>query len=224
MVLLPVIAFFAVLLAVVFRRHPDAAGRARALRRLALGLTVVYVIFIGAFIVGETFADPGGWEAVGLVALWVVPLAGLGLLGWKWPDRARVPLMAVTAAVVAVNVWYTFDTQHWRTFENAHGPVRGVAAFALGAALSAYAYRRPLPGGVLLLVVGVIPVALSMLATGGLGMSSFGALASPAVLVGLLYLGSSTVHGTTSAPPGRGASPKGSTRAPAGLLGHRRGS
>jgi low temperature requirement protein LtrA len=67
------------------RRQPDPAKRAVLLRRAGLGLMALSTFFFGAFIIGDTFADPGGWKAAGLVAAWAVPLAGLAALSWLRP-------------------------------------------------------------------------------------------------------------------------------------------
>jgi peptidoglycan/LPS O-acetylase OafA/YrhL len=128
------------------------------------------------------------------VALWLVPMVGLSLFAWFRCDRARPILTALTAMVVALSVWYVFDSHAWRTFENAHGPVRGIAIFALSAAIAVFGYRRPRWGGILLLVACVIPVLLSALASGGFGMSSLGALTAPAIITGALYLWSSGIE------------------------------
>jgi len=40
---------------------------ARLLRWSGFGLMALSAVLFGAFIVGETFGDPGGWTAVGLV-------------------------------------------------------------------------------------------------------------------------------------------------------------
>ena len=69
----PLVVVMALTLAVLFIWHRDRSSRARFLRRAGFILMALITFFFGAFIVGETFTDPGGWEAAGLVALWVVP-------------------------------------------------------------------------------------------------------------------------------------------------------
>ena len=82
------------------RRQPDPAKRAALLRRAGFGLMALSSFFFGAFIIGDTFADPGGWKAAGLVAAWAVPLAGLAALSWLRPRWAVYVLAALTAAVI----------------------------------------------------------------------------------------------------------------------------
>lgn len=200
--LLPlVVVLLAALLAAAIRRHPDAKGRALALRRMALGLTAAYTALVGLFVAGEILTDPGGGEGVGLVALWLVPLVVLGLLGWFRPDAARIPLTVLTGAVVAMSLWYAIADQSWQSFENSHGPVRAIASFALCAALGAFGYRRPLRGGILLLVASLVPVALQAAAGSGRGSTSLVALTSPGALVGILYLASLAPGGGAPVPP-----------------------
>ncbi len=49
-------------------RQPDPVRRATVLRRAGFGLMALSTFVFGAFITGDTFADPGGWKAAGLVA------------------------------------------------------------------------------------------------------------------------------------------------------------
>ena len=197
-------------------RHHDPAARGRALRRGGLGLTIVFTVLASLFIGGETFSDPGGWAAVGLVALWFVPMAILAAFAWRKPERALPLLGGLTALVVAASVWYAADSHAWRHFENAHGPVRAIAGFALSAALAALGFHRPRVGGLLLLVGAGGPVVLSMLATGGLHMASFVALSAPALLTAVLYLWAVAVE--AGATDGDG----GATPAHGGRTGRRR--
>ena len=206
------------LLAAAYRRHPDARGRARALRRIVLGFMGVFVVGGAFFIAGETFADPGGWKGAGLVALWLVPAVALSLWAWFRPDPAGDALEVLVVLTVGLAVWYALDAGSWRSFENAHGPIRAVALFALAAPLTLLGYHRPKRGGILLLGASVLPVVLAGLASGGLGMTSLGAIAGPAFVAGVLDLVSVTLRGVAGelAPPTepahrRRAGPRGPT-------------
>ena len=46
-------------------RQADPVKRAILLRRSGFGLMALSAFVVGAFIIGETFADPGGWKAAG---------------------------------------------------------------------------------------------------------------------------------------------------------------
>ena len=206
MIFLPFIVVAVVLLVVSYLRHRDAESRARSLRRSGFGLMFTYAALGSLFIIGETFSDPGGWAAVGWVALWLVPMVSLSLFAWFRCDRSEPILMVLTGVIVASSVWYAFDSDAWRAFENRHGPVRGVAIFALSAAIATFGYRRPRRGGVLLLVASAIPVLLSAVASSGLGLASLGALTAPAIITGVLYLLSSHLEDSARSP---GVSPSG---------------
>ena len=181
-----VIGLLAVVVAVYFTRHQDPLRRARFLRRTGFGFMALYVGFFGAFLVGETLVDPGGWRAIGLIAIWLVPLVGLCLVAWYLPDRAGWILSLFVAAIFGLSIWFAADPAAWRAFENRNGPVRAIIIFAVSAVLALWGLRRTLQAGLMLLIVGLVPV---LLAGGGKGgMSSLAAAASPAFIAGLLYL------------------------------------
>ncbi len=186
--LVPLLVIGSVVAMVLRRRH----GRVEPvafLRAMALSLAVLFTLFAGLFIVGETADDPGGGAAVALVAAWLVPMIVLVLLAWRWPGVAGVVLGVLVAVIVASGVWYALDTDAWRAFEDSHGPVRAVAVFALSLPLAVLAWRRPVLGGALLLIAGVVPGVLAMLATGRGGAPySTVAASSPAAMIGVLYL------------------------------------
>ena len=143
--------------------------------------------FFGAFVIGDTFADPGGWKAAGLVAAWAVPLAGLAALSWFRPGWAVYVLTVVAAAVIGVSIWFALNPHAWRSFENRHGPIRAVLTFVLVAAIAVLGLKRTSVAGVLLLAVGVIPLAVSSLGS-FLGFASLSVVSAAPVIAGILYL------------------------------------
>jgi len=171
------------------RRDDDAAARRgrRAPRLIAVGLAGLFAVLGGAFIVGSVMDDPGGLVAIGLIALWLVPMAGLCALAWRAPALAARVLSCLAALVVAGAIWFALDPHAWRTFENGHGPVRTIGVFALMLPLALLGWRRPEIAGTLLLVVGVVPVVVAAVTERG-GMPSTMAVAVPATLDGLLFL------------------------------------
>jgi hypothetical protein len=77
--------------------------RAQLLRRAGLVLMAAFT-FVGAvWIAGEAFADPGGWRAAGLVAMWLVPLAVLLAISWYRVAWATVLLSVLTLGVVCLS-------------------------------------------------------------------------------------------------------------------------
>ncbi len=197
-VLVPIVVVVVIVLAL--RRGRISA---RAYRQLGFAVSAVLGAVFGLFVAGETFTDPGGLAAVGLVALWLVPLVVLGWLAWARPDTASPILVAALGLVVAASIWYAVDPAGWRAFEDDHGPVRGVAAFVLGLALAVYGLRRTRSAGILLVVLGLVPV---LAAGSGHVQPSLFVLTSPALVTGLLYLLSATAarheEVTTGSPTG----------------------
>jgi len=174
--------------------------RAQFLRRAGLVLMAVFT-FVGAvWIAGEAFADPGGWRAAGLVAMWLVPLAVLLAISWYRLAWATVLLSALTAGVVSLSIWFAADSEAWRAFGNDNGPLRAIASFVLAAPIALLGWRRPLPAGVLLVVLGGVPVALSAASTLG-GLGSLAAVSLPPVLTGILYLLADVIARGASARP-----------------------
>lgn len=100
----PVVVVIVILAVVLLVRQPDPLKRARALKRAGFGVTAFFTAFFGLFVVGETFTDPGGWKALGLVAARAVPLAVLVALAWYRPDWATRLFAVLTAAVLAAAV------------------------------------------------------------------------------------------------------------------------
>lgn len=182
-----------VLLAVVpLIRHRDRAGRALALRRAGLGWMAVFALFFGAFIIGYTVDDPGGWTALLLVASWVAPLVALSWVAWSRPQWALPVLGVLLAAAVGYSAWTAFGWKAFRTFQNLQGPLDAIALFVVSFALAVLGWRRPLPAAVLLLVATVLPMVFNILGSGAPLSAAFGgslsAATAPGAVTGMLYL------------------------------------
>jgi hypothetical protein len=196
----PLLVVLLTLAVVYFVRHPEPARRARFLKKVAFILMMVTSGFIALFVAGETMDDPGGWEGIALVASWAAPVAGLAVAGWRWPDRAAPVFVALTAAVVVLGVWYAVDSDGWRSFEDAHGPIRTIVSFAVVTAMAFFAWKRPALGGWLMLAVAVVPVGLAS-AGGQRGSVALIAVSSPPLFAALLFLLSAYIAGHAAFPP-----------------------
>jgi hypothetical protein len=196
----PIILLIVIVAAMLLARQPDPAKRARILRRAGFGVMAFVTGLFGLFVVGDTFTDPGGWKAVGLVAAWALPLAALAALAWYRPGWAARLFAVLVAAVVGVSVWFAVNPEGWRALEDRHGPIRAIISFVLTAALALLGLQRTAVAGVLLLVLGVVPVLVSSLGT-PLGFASLAVVSSAPVIAGVLYLWSAAVAGG-SAPSG----------------------
>jgi hypothetical protein len=179
-------------------RQLDPVKRAVVLRRAGFGLMALSTFLFGAFIIGETSTDPGGWKAAGLVTAWAVPLAGLAVLSWLRPRWAVYVFTALAAAVIGVSIWFAENPQAWRSFEDRHGPIRAVITFVLVAAIAMLGLKRTAAAGILLLAVGIIPVAVSSLGS-LLGFASLSIVSAAPVITGILYLLSARMAGTETA-------------------------
>ena len=169
------------------RRQPDPGRRAVALRQTGFWVTAGLAFFFGAMLAGETFTDPGGWAAAGLVAAWAVPLAGLVALSWFRPGWAVWVLAVLSAAVIGASIWLALSPQAWRAFEDRHGPIQAVITFVVVAAIAVLGLKRTLAAGTMMVIVGVIPVAVSSL--GGLaGAAPLAVVSTMPVITGILYL------------------------------------
>ncbi|MDA8284216.1 MAG: hypothetical protein M0Z42_13205 [Actinomycetota bacterium] len=193
-----------VVLAVIFlARHRHGTVGARCFRRAGFGVTVLIAGFFGLFLVGETLSDPGGWEGVGLVALWAIPLALVCLLAWSRPDAAGWVFAPLVALVIGASVSFAVDPNGWRSFESHHGPVRAVIVFAVAVALAVWGLRRTMWAGMMLLVVGILPIVISSL--GHDGMASLVAASSAPAITGLLYVAAARLD--RRRPPPRADAP-----------------
>ena len=169
-----------------FARRGNPVRRARILRRTGFTLMVLNVAFFGTFLTGDTLSDPGGWKAIGLIAIWLIPLVALGLLAWFYPDRTGWLLAAVVAAVVGLSIWFAIDPAAWRAVENRNGPIRAVIVFVVSATLALWGLRRTMQAGVLLVIVGFLPILLSSFGRGG--MASLAVAGTVPFLTGVLYV------------------------------------
>ena len=201
-----VVAIAIALLIVAVVRQPDPVKRAVVLRRAGFGLMALSALFFGAFLIGDTFADPGGWKAAGLVAAWAVPLAGLAALSWLRPGWALYVLAVLTAAVIGASIWFALNPEGWRSFEDQHGPVRAVIIFVLVAVIALFGLKRTAAAGVLLVAAGIIPVAVSSLGS-FLGFASLSIVSAAPVITGVLYLVSAHLAGRPAPPADLGTGP-----------------
>jgi hypothetical protein len=107
----------------------DAATRARFLKRTGFLLMAASADFFALFVAGAFLTHPGGWSGLASVASW--PAAMLAVAGWPWPQRAVAVFAALTAAVIALEVWCAINPHGWRSFEDEHGPVSMIATFVV---------------------------------------------------------------------------------------------
>ena len=200
-----IIGVLVVLVVVMLARFRELSQRGRFLRWTGFWLMALFAVIFGVFIAAETVNDPGGWKAVGLVALWLVPLVALCLVAWlrsNWAGWILVPLVGVA---VGVSIWFALDPVAWRSFENQNGPVRVVMIFVLSGPLALWGLRRAMQAGAMLVIIGVLPMLIAG-AVGRGGMSSLAVASFAPLVTGLLYLSAAYLDRQVP-PPGEVASP-----------------
>lgn len=165
----------------------------RVLRVFSFTLVLLLGLGVALFIASETITDPGGWQAVGLIAIWGVPLLVLSLLAVTWPDlatEALVPLLVLVATfAVADAAIDLIDHDTW-------GPAGTIAVFTVGIPCGLLGWRHAARAGWMLIGASAIQfvAVLTQLARNegepirsALGGSS-GALVLPFLVLGVLFL------------------------------------
>lgn len=189
--------------ALVLAGGGDRAKRSLFLRRTALAAMSVSTALIGLFIASEALTDPGGWRATALVSAWLVPLAALSVLAWYRPAWAGAVLGAAVAGAAALAIWFAVDPGGLRAFEDHTGPVRAVLTVVLAMPVTLFGWHRPISGAVMLLVLAMVPPAVSLIGSSH-GEPSLLAVSTVPVFAGLLYLaaGPLSPRPGTSSPTG----------------------
>lgn len=201
-ILVPIVVLLAV---VPLFLHRDRVGRALALRRAGLGWMGLYTFTFGAFVIGDTADDPGGWAALLLTASWMLPLVALSWLAWSRPQRALPVLGVLLAAAVGYSAGAASGWDAFRALQSFEGPVDAIALFVVCVALAVLGWHRPLPAALLLLVSAILPMVFHMLGSGAPPSAALGgslaAATAPEALTGLLYLLSVLFEGRPTAHP-----------------------
>jgi len=180
------IVVVAVVLGVV-NRQKDPRRRATALTRTGAVLMAVFTVFGAAFIGGYAMDAPGGTAGLTMLLVWAVPMLVLAVLAWFWPAGTASLLMALTAAFIAVCVWFAIDPATARSFQAANGPVLAVGVVALAFPAAILGLKRTALAGWLLLALGALPLLITMLGRSG-PIASLAAASVVPLISGLVYL------------------------------------
>jgi hypothetical protein len=174
----------------------------KVLKWTGISLLGAFTVVAVLFTAGEALSDPGGWQGLGLVALWLIPLAALGWWFATHPDQGAKVATGLVVAMVLIDLWAAWGPGSWSAWENHHGPWRAVLTFAVGGLLAVLAIERTRRAGVLLVVLGGLTMVLSVSVRGS---SPLAVVAVPILLCGLMIL-ASTVGQDHSAADQRAAS------------------
>ena len=194
----------AVVLGVVLNRQKDPQRRATALTRTGAVLMAVFTVFGAAFIGGYAMEEPGGSAGLTMLLAWAAPMLVLAALAWFWPAGAAPLLVALTAAFVALCVWFAVDSTMARSFQEVNGPVLAVGVVALAFPAAILGLKRTALAGWLLLALGALPLLITVLGRSG-PIASLAAASVVPLITGAVYL--------LAARMARGSSASGSVRA-----------
>lgn len=162
--LLPLIAAVVVVVIVFFTiRDRDAEIRATILKGTGFALLALSTLFFVMLRVADTLHEHDGWAVVGAIAAWAVPMAILAAIAWLWPDVAIRVIAVLIAATIGLSIWFALDVDGWTAFEDRNGPIRDIVMFVLAAGTAVLALRRAAAAGVLLVILGAVPVAIASL-------------------------------------------------------------
>ncbi|NUU31956.1 hypothetical protein [Arthrobacter sp. C9C5] len=196
----------AVVLGVVLTRQKDPQRRATALTRAGAVLMAVFTVFGGAFIGGYAMEEPGGPAGLTVLLAWAGPMLVLAALAWFWPAGAAPLLVALTAAFVALCVWFAVDSTMARSFQEVNGPVLAVGVVALAFPAAILGLKRTALAGWLLLALGSLPLLITVFGRSG-PIASLAAASVVPLVTGVVY--------PLAARMARGSSTSGSVRAAA---------
>lgn len=193
---------------VLFLRQKTPARRALVLKRAGFIVTALFTLVFVLFVVGDTFTDPGGWKALGLVSAWAIPLVALAAIAWFRPNWAIRVLATLVAALIGISIWFAVNPEGWRSFENRNGPIRDVITFVVAAAVAMLGLKRAAVAGAMLLVLGIVPLVVTSLGS-LLGFPSLVIVTSAPFITGVLYLLSVAMKGRSPLRQGAEAGPEG---------------
>lgn len=180
---------------------------ARVLRIVALTSVALFGVVAGLFVAGETFIDPGGWEAAVLTAAWALPSIALGIMALLRPGPSAT-ILALLLALVAG--WVVVDSLADLVDRDAWGPVGSISMLALlipcgllGAHRAAVAGRLLLAGAAAQFVATVV----TMDRAGGQSLwsafgGSTGVLVLPFLVFSVLFLAVGAAERRTGHAPG----------------------
>lgn len=200
-----ILAVAAVVLAavvgVVIGPQQDPQRRAGTLVKTGLALMSVFTLLAGVFIGGYAMDEPGGQAGLMMILSWAAPTLVLAALAWFWPAGSAPLLVALTAVLVALCVWFALDPAAARSVQNANGPVLAVGVVAVAFAAAVLGLKRTRTAGWLLLALGAVPLLVTILAKSGPAASLAAASVVPLV-TGAIYLVASRMTRGSSTPDG----------------------
>jgi hypothetical protein len=160
------------------------------LRRGACALMLVFALLALPFVLGNLAEDPGGWAAVGISVLALVPLGALSV------QAARRPGTALRTLALCVGLLAVYAVVEAFLPQQGVGPVVAVGTIVLAVPLAVLGLKHARVAGALMVIDGLLPfIGLVAAAVrnadenGGFHLDgSSGAAGMPVLTVGLLLL------------------------------------
>jgi hypothetical protein len=188
----------AVVLGVAISRQKDLRRRSAALVKTGAALMAVFTVFGGAFIGGYAMDEPGGTAGVLMILAWAAPMLILAALAWFWPAGTAPLLLALTAAFVAICVWFAFDPTTTRSFQDANGPVLAVGVVALAFPAAVLGLKRTGLAGWLLLALGALPLLITIIGRSGPAASLAAASVVPLITAAVYLVAARMARGSST--------------------------
>jgi hypothetical protein len=171
-----------------------AKGIPAALRWSAVGVVALIVGVVGLVSTRFVLGDSGPAAVLGMLLPVLVPVAAATFLAARWPATGTWVLGGLVVLAAAWWVWYAVDPGGWSQVN--YGSPLGAPTLLLAIPLAVLGLRRPIPAGLLLLAVALLPYlaylpTLSGQPFPGLATSladSSTILTPPALLAGILLL------------------------------------
>ena len=204
-VILALGAIIVLAVVVVMTRSKDPQQRASVLLRTGAAIMAVFTVLAGIVIVGYALQDPGGTAGMLITLAWVVPMLILAAAAWFWPAPTAPLLLALSSAFIAACIWLAFDPAALRSFVSDNGPVIAVSVVALAFPAAVLGLKRTALAGWLLVVLGVLPLMITLIARSG-PVGSLTAASVVPLIAGISYLLSARMaHGSPASGKQRAA-------------------
>ena len=187
--------------ALAVRRHDDPLARSLALRRVGLGIICVFAAMVGVFLAGEALDNPGGWEAIGMIAGWAAPLAVVALFAWLRPRWALRVFGMAAAVLVALNAMTLVAVHAVEVFARASDPARDIAGVIIMAALGVAGYKIPEWAARLVVIPFVLTLAVSLFSASAGDVVSLILISSPPLASAAYYIAAERVSMAAVAEP-----------------------
>jgi hypothetical protein len=148
--------------------HRDTVRLGCRLRRWGFWAALAPYAFF-ASVMSLSMAIEGDSYPLATALASVAVFAALPLGAWVWLRLGGRGLPVVVYAAVAglcgLALAVSLDPQRWWDIQNGGYPLASVLALAVGAAAAVWGRQAPVPGGAALIVAGVVPLGMSLIAS-----------------------------------------------------------